>query len=101
MATTYTVTCQGEFSGGAIVKLKEMGMYRVRVAPGRYDEDETRHRLQVEAGSAEDAILRAKGAVAVAGGKARDYQATEGAAEDAEPDGPPETEGPQAGAPEA
>lgn len=92
MATAYTVTCQGEFSGGTIVKLKEMGLYRVRVAPGRFDEGETRHELLVEAGSAEDAILRAKGAVAVAGGSARNYEATEGSgsaleAED-QPEGP-------------
>lgn len=98
MATVYTVTCQGEFSGGAIVKLKEMGMYRVRVASGRYDEGETSHELQVEAGSAEDAILRAKGAVAVAGGRGRNFQATEGAGEA----GPAEEPGgPQAAEPEA
>jgi hypothetical protein len=103
VATTYTVTCQGEFSGGVIVKLKEMGMYRVRVASGRYDEGETSHELQVEAGSAEDAILRAKGAVAVAGGKGRNYEATEGAPEaadgEAEADGEPNPS--QAAEPEA
>jgi hypothetical protein len=78
VATTYTVTCLGEFSGGVIVKLKELGMYRVQVESGRYDEGETRHQLQIEAGSAEDAILQAKGAVAVAGGRGRNYEATEG-----------------------
>jgi len=77
VATAYTVTFQAELSGGAIVKLKEMGLYRVRVEPGRFDEGEARHELLVEAGSAEDAILRAKGAVAVAGGSARNYKATD------------------------
>lgn len=87
MATTYRVTCQGEFSGGAIVKLKEMGMYRVEVSPGRFDDGEARHELLVEAGSPEDAILRAKGAVAVAGGSGRSYKA-----EEAGPEGPGEPE---------
>jgi hypothetical protein len=36
-----------------------------------------RHFLKIEAGSADDAILVAKGAMAVAGGDARDYQATD------------------------
>jgi hypothetical protein len=40
-----------------------------------------RHFLKVEAGSADDAILVARGAMAVAGGDARDYQATEGVVE--------------------
>lgn len=89
VAAAYTVTCQGELSGGTIVKLKEMGLYRVRVAPGRFDEGETRHELRVEAGSAEDAILRAKGAVAVAGGSARNYKASE----EGEPSEPAAEEG--------
>jgi hypothetical protein len=38
-----------------------------------------RHFLKIEAGSPEDAILVAKGAMGVAGGEARDYTATEGA----------------------
>jgi hypothetical protein len=67
----YSVTCTGEFSGGVIVKLREMGVYRVTVASG----GPSRHELQVQAGSAEDAILRARGAVAVAGGEGFDYQA--------------------------
>lgn len=95
MATAYTVICQGEFSGGVIVKLKEMGMYRVPVAPGRFDESETRHELEVEAGSAEDAILRARGAVAVAGGNARNYQVVTEEPEAPEPEAPePEPEAP-------
>lgn len=95
MSVLYTVTCRGDFSGGTIVKLKEMGMYRVRVAPGRYEEDAARHELRVEAGSPEDAILRVRGAVAVAGGSASDYEVAEEGrgSEDAEEPGEPPGEG--------
>lgn len=86
VATAYAVICQGEFSGGVIVKLKEMGMYRVSLEPGRFDDEETKHELQVEAGSPEDAILRAKGAVAVAGGQARNYKVEEGRPVGGEPE---------------
>jgi hypothetical protein len=76
---TYTVTCRGKLSRGVITQLTNAGVYL-------HDEPElgfegngmTRHFLQIEAGSAEDAILVAKGAMAVAGGEARDYQATIG-----------------------
>jgi hypothetical protein len=71
VATLYSVTCTGEFSGGVIVKLRDLGMYRVAVA----GEGRPRHELQVEAGSPDDAILRARGAVAVAGGQGFDYRA--------------------------
>jgi hypothetical protein len=91
VATTYRVTCQGELSGGAIVKLREMGMYRVEVSPGRFDDGGARHELHVEAGSPEDAILRAKGAVAVAGGSGRNYKAEEAGPAGPGP-GPPEPE---------
>jgi hypothetical protein len=37
-----------------------------------------RHFLRIEASSPDDAILVAKGAMAVTGGTARDYAATEG-----------------------
>jgi hypothetical protein len=76
---TYTVTCRGKLARGVITQLSNAGVYR-------YDEPElgfegdgmARHFLQIEAGSADDAILVAKGAMAVAGGEARDYQATAG-----------------------
>ncbi|HTT95442.1 MAG TPA: hypothetical protein VMF55_12270 [Solirubrobacterales bacterium] len=74
---TYTVTCRGTLGRGVITQLTNAGVYL-------HDEPElgfegngmVRHFLQIEAGSAEDAILVAKGAMAVAGGEARDYQAT-------------------------
>lgn len=72
MATLYSVTCSGRFGGGVIVKLRELGMYRSAI-PG---EGDPRHELRVEAGSPDDAILRVRGAVAVAGGEAFDYRAT-------------------------
>jgi hypothetical protein len=76
---TYTVTCRGKLSRGVITQLSNAGVYL-------HDEPELgfegngmkRHFLKIEAGSAEDAILVAKGAMAVAGGEARDYQATVG-----------------------
>ncbi|HTR75296.1 MAG TPA: hypothetical protein VMH33_08580 [Solirubrobacterales bacterium] len=78
---TYTVTCRGKLARGVIAQLTNGGVYL-------YDEEERgsggdgtrRHFLQIEAGSADDAILVAKGRMAVAGGSAHDYQATEGVA---------------------
>ncbi len=77
---TYTVTCRGNLARGVVTQLTNAGVYL-------HDEPELgfegngmqRHFLKIEAGSADDAILVAKGAMAVAGGDARDYQAIEGA----------------------
>jgi hypothetical protein len=78
---TFTVTCRGDLPRGVVTQLTNAGVY-LRDEPelGFEGDGMKRHFLQIEAGSAEDAILVAKGAMAVAGGEARDYQATEGTA---------------------
>jgi hypothetical protein len=76
----FTVTCRGDLPRGVVTQLTNAGVYL-------HDESELgfegsgmkRHFLQIDAGSPEDAILVAKGAMAVAGGEARDYTATAGA----------------------
>jgi hypothetical protein len=83
----YSVSCLGDLSGGAITQLDEKGLYRFAEHEAGFARSGalTRHYLEVEAGSPEDAILVARGALAVAGAEARDYQADEG---------PPERESP-------
>jgi hypothetical protein len=78
---TYTVSCRGNLSGGAIVQLEQKGMYREAVREPAFSQSEglMRHFLEVEASSPEDAILVARGALAVAGAKASDFQAEESA----------------------
>jgi hypothetical protein len=73
---TYLVSCRGNLSGGAITHLRESGMYQQAerdrgIAGG---EGLVRHYLAIEAGSPEDAILVARGALAVAGGEGTDFQ---------------------------
>ena len=76
----YTVTCRGKLGRGVITQLTNGGFYLHEEPELGYEGDGMkRHFLKVEAGSADDAILVAKGAMAVAGGEARDYTATEGA----------------------
>ena len=76
---TYTVTCRGKLGRGVITQLTNGGFYLYEEAePGFEGDGAARHFLKVEAGSADDAILVARGAMAVAGGDARDYQATAG-----------------------
>jgi hypothetical protein len=74
---TYTVTCRGDLPRGVITQLTNAGVY-LHDEPERGLEGNgmARHFLKIEAGSADDAILVAKGAMAVAGGDARDYQAS-------------------------
>jgi hypothetical protein len=80
----YTVTCRGTLGRGVITQLTNGGFYlHEEPEPGFEGDDMKRHFLKIDAGSADDAILVAKGAMAVAGGAALDYQATEGL--DAEP----------------
>ncbi len=76
---TYSVSCRGNLSGGAIAQLKDAGLYRVAerepgIAGG---EGLIRHYLAIAAGSPEDALLVARGALAVAGGKGTDFQVEE------------------------
>lgn len=73
---TYSVSCRGDLPGGAIAKLEESGVYRFAERdPGiAGSEGLIRHYLTIEASSPEDAILVARGALAVAGGEASDYQ---------------------------
>jgi hypothetical protein len=73
---TYSVSCRGDFPGGAITQLEEAGVYRFaeRDAGIAGSEGLIRHYLTIEAGSPEDAILVARGALAVAGAEASDYQ---------------------------
>jgi hypothetical protein len=73
----YTVTCRGDLPRGVITQLTNAGVYRHDEPELGFEGDGMkRHFLEIEAGSADDAILVAKGAMAVAGGEARDYQAT-------------------------
>lgn len=82
---TYSVSCRSELSGGAITHLQESGMYQFAERdPGiAGTEGLVRHYLKIEAGSPEDAILVARGALAVAGAEATDVQV-----EDAPPQDP-------------
>ena len=74
----YTVTCRGNIGRGVITQLSERGLYLHDEPELGFEGDGMkRHFLRIEAGSPEDAILVAKGAMAVAGGEARDYQATD------------------------
>ena len=76
----YTVTCRGRLARGVVTQLGNAGVYlREEPEVGFEGDAVRRHFLKIEAGSPEDAILVAKGAMAVAGGEARDYAATEGA----------------------
>jgi hypothetical protein len=72
---TYSVSCRGELSGGAITKLREASLYHSseREEGIAGSEGLIRHYLMIEAGSPEDAILVARGALAVAGAEARDF----------------------------
>jgi hypothetical protein len=72
----YSVSCRGDLSGGAITHLRQAGMYQhaERDAGIAGGEGLIRHFLKIEAGSPEDAVLVARGALAVAGGEATDYQ---------------------------
>jgi hypothetical protein len=76
----FTVTCRGDLPRGVVTQLTNAGVY-LHDEPelGHEGDGMKRHLLQIEAGSAEDAILVARGAMAVAGGQARDYTATAGA----------------------
>ncbi len=73
---TYLVTCRGDLSRGVVNQLDEKGQYRYAEREVGFAEGEgvQRHHLEIEAGSPADAILIARGAVAVAGGSASDYQ---------------------------
>ena len=75
----YTVTCRGDIGRGVITQLSERRIY-IHAEPelGFEGDGMKRHFLRIEASSPEDAILVAKGAMAVTGGAARDYAATEG-----------------------
>ena len=81
---TYTVSCLGDLSGGAIAQLEEKGLYRFAEHEAGFAQSGTltRHYLEVEAGSPEDAVLVARGALAVAGAEASDYQVEEGPVKD-------------------
>ena len=76
----YTVTCRGDLARGVVTQLSNAGVYLHDEPELGFEGDGMeRHFLKIDAGSPEDAILVAKGAMAVAGGEARDYTATEGA----------------------
>jgi hypothetical protein len=75
----YTVTCRGNLGRGVITQLTNGGFYLHEEPELGFEGDGMkRNFLKIDAGSADDAILVAKGAMAVAGGSALDYQATEG-----------------------
>jgi hypothetical protein len=73
---TYLVTCRGDLARGVVNQLDKKGQYRhaEREVGFSAGEGVQRHHLEIDAGSAADAILIARGAVAVAGGSASDYQ---------------------------
>jgi hypothetical protein len=76
----FTVTCRGNLSRGVVTQLSNAGVYLHDEPELGFEGDGMqRHFLKIEAGSPDDAILVAKGAMAVAGGEARDYTATAGA----------------------
>jgi hypothetical protein len=76
----YTVSCRGDLTRGVITQLSNKGVYLHEEPELGFEGDGMkRHFLKIEAGSPDDAILVAKGAMAVAGGEARDYAATAGA----------------------
>lgn len=76
----YTVTCRGKLTRGVVTQLTNAGVYLHEEPELGYEGDGMqRHLLKIEASSADDAILVARGQMAVAGGDARDYTATEGA----------------------
>jgi hypothetical protein len=76
----YTVTCRGKLTRGVITQLTNAGVYLHEEPELGYEGNGMqRHLLKIEASSADDAILVARGQMAVAGGDARDYTATEGA----------------------
>ncbi len=76
---TYSVSCRGDLSGGAITQLEVVGVYRfAEREPGfAGDEGLIRHHLEIDASSPDDAILVARGALAVAGGEGTDFQVEE------------------------
>jgi hypothetical protein len=68
-----------------ITQLSDRGFYlHEEPEPGFEGGGMARHLLKIEAGSADDAVLVARGALAVAGGDAHDYQATAGVEEEPE-----------------
>jgi hypothetical protein len=76
----YTVSCRGKLTRAVITQLSNAGVYLHEEPELGYEGDGMqRHLLKIEASSADDAILVAKARMAVAGGEARDYTATEGA----------------------
>lgn len=72
----FSVSTRSELSGGAITHLQQAGLYQFAERdPGiAGTEGLVRHYLKIEAGSPEDAILVARGALAVAGAEATDLQ---------------------------
>lgn len=80
---TYSVSCRGDLSRGAIAQLEDAGVYRfAEREPGiAGSEGLIRHHLAIEAGSPEDALLVARGALAVAGGEGTDFQVDEAPAD--------------------
>lgn len=76
---TYSVSCRGDLSRGAISQLESAGVYRAAERePGiAGSEGLIRHYLAIEAGSPDDALLVARGALAVAGGEGSDFQVEE------------------------
>jgi hypothetical protein len=76
---TYSVSFRGDISGGAITQLETGGLYRsAEREPGiAGSEGLIRHYLLIEASRPDDAILVARGALAVAGGEGTDFQVDE------------------------
>jgi hypothetical protein len=75
----FSVSFRGDLSGGAITQLRDGGHYRTAeresgIAGG---EGQIRHYLSIDASSPEDAVLVARGALAVAGGQGADFQVEE------------------------
>jgi hypothetical protein len=73
---SYWISCRGELSGGAIAHLRYAGIYRCASEDrGFAPQEPVRHYLSIEARDPEDALLIARGALAVAGAGAHDLRA--------------------------
>lgn len=72
----YWVTCRAVLSGGTIAHLRDAGIYRSSTAAdaGTRSAGGPRHYLSVEARDADDALLIARGALAVAGAEVSEIE---------------------------
>lgn len=77
--TRYWVSCRAALSGGAITHLRDTGIYRSAelVEKSTGPAGESRHYLSIEARDPEDALLIARGALAIAGASVDDLDVSD------------------------